>query len=161
MTAQRSRSTLILGLGNDVLMDDGVGLRAARRVAELVGDRADFVEACMASIDLLPIISGYERVIIVDAFRSPDFPPGTSVRAAPEDLPRGFGYRSLHTMPFQEMLDLGETLELEMPREVVIHGLAVAEASTFGETFTPEVGRSWLHWAASIAVREFGVEMEG
>ena len=149
---------MILGLGNDVLMDDGVGLRAARRVAELVGDRADFAEACVASIDLLPIISGYERVIVIDAFRSPDFPPGMSVRAAPEDLPRGFGYRSLHTMPFQEMLDLGETLELEMPREVVIHGLSVAEASTFGQTFTPGVAGSWAHWADSIAEREFGIK---
>jgi len=157
MTAHRSRSTLILGLGNDLLMDDGVGLRAARRVAELVGDRADLVEACLASVDLLPIINGYDRVIVVDAFYSPDFPPGMSVRAAPKDLPRGFGYRSLHTMPFQEMLELGETLELEMPREVVIHGLAVAEASTFGETFTPAVDRSWSQWAASIAAREFGV----
>ena len=42
--------TLVLGLGNEVLTDDGVGLRAARMVGSLAGDEADVVEACVATI---------------------------------------------------------------------------------------------------------------
>ena len=147
--------TLVLGLGNEVLGDDRVGLVAARRVAELAGGRADLAEACVATIDLLGVMAGYERVIVVDAYLSPKDPPGTAVRATPGDLPAGFGYRSFHTLPFREMLDLGRRLGLPVPREVVIHGLCVADPSTFGETLTPPVEAAWPGWAAAIAETEF------
>jgi hydrogenase maturation protease len=149
--------TLVLGLGNDILSDDGVGLRAARRVGEIIGTRADVVEASIATIDLLPLMSGYDRVIIIDAFVSPDLPPGTPVRASPEDLPDGFGYRSLHTLPFRAVLDMADRLEIPMPDEVVIHGLAVRDTSTFGESFSPAVEQAWEAWAEQISQTEFGV----
>jgi len=147
--------SLVLGLGNEVLKDDGVGLCAARRVAERAGGRADLALACMASIDLLPIMAGYDRVVVVDAYRSPTAAPGTPVHAAAEELPAGFGYRSPHTLPFAEMLAFGRELGLPMPREVSVHGLCVGDASTFGESFTPAVARAWRRWADGIAAEEF------
>ena len=156
MAGSSLSNTLILGLGNDILFDDGVGLLAARRVAELVGDAADVVEASVATIDLLSIMSGYDRVVIVDAFLSPDMPPGTPVRATAQDLPKGFGYRSFHTLTFSEVLELGDWLGVAMPSEVVIHGLAVDETTTFGETLSPRVAEVWQQWAEEIARVEFG-----
>ena len=148
--------TLVLGLGNDILSDDGVGLQAARRVGELIGDLADVAETSIATIDLLSMMSGYDRVVIVDAFLSRDLPAGTQVRATPEDLPKGFGYRSFHTLTFGEVMELGEWLGVAMPSEVVIHGLAVDETTTFGEDFSPPVAEAWEGWAEQIAHREFG-----
>lgn len=153
--------TLVLGLGNDILSDDGVGLQAARRVGEFIGDLADVAEASIATIDLLSIMSGYDRVVIVDAFLSRDLPAGTPVRATPEDLPKGFGYRSFHTLTFGEVMELGEWLGISMPKEVVIHGLAVDETSTFGEEFSPTVAEVWESWAEEIARSEFGCERDG
>ena len=115
-TAPAADPTLVLGLGNDILSDDGVGLLAARRVAELVGDLANVAEACVATIDLLALISGYDRVVIIDSFLSPDLPPGTPVRVTPDDLPEGFGYRSFHTLTFREMLDIGNWLGPPVPQ---------------------------------------------
>jgi hydrogenase maturation protease len=156
MAYDRKRPTLVLGLGNDILRDDGVGLCAARRVAEFAGDRADHAEACLATIDLLPVIAGYDRVIVVDAYVSDAEPPGTPVCGTPEDLPGGFGYRSNHTLPFRDMLAMGRKWGLPMPRHICIHGLTVAEASTFGQAFTPAVGRAWRPWAEAVARAEFG-----
>lgn len=150
--------TLVLGLGNDILSDDGVGLQAARRLGELIGDLADVAEASIATIDLLSIMSGYDRVLIVDAFLSRDLPAGTQVRATPEDLPRGFGYRSFHTLTFGEVMELGAWLGVSMPGEVVIHGLSVHQTDTFGEVFSPEVEQVWEGWAEEIACTEFGIE---
>lgn len=148
--------TLILGLGNDILRDDAVGLVAARRVAELAGGRADYEEACVATVDLLGMMSGYDRVIVIDAYVSSADPPGTTVRATPDDLPRGFGYRSFHTLPFREMLDLGREMGLPLPRQVSIHGLCVEDAVTFGQSFTPAVAGAWPAWAEKIVAQEFG-----
>jgi hydrogenase maturation protease len=149
--------TLLLGLGNELLRDDGVGLAAARRVSERVGDRADLAQACVANLDLLPIVRGYDRVVVVDAYVSATDPAGARVRATPEDLPRRFGHRSFHTLPFRELLDLGRAAGWPMPREISIHGLCVEEASTFGESFTPAVEQAWRTWADEIAREEFGV----
>ena len=151
----RAKTVLVLGLGNEILGDDGVGLLASRRVAELAGEQADHAEACVATLDLLPMIAGYERVIVVDAYLSPAELPGAAVRVASDDLPRGFGYRSFHTLPFREMLELGRSCGLPMPREVAVHGLRVEEVTTFGTAFSPSVERRWRAWAEEIARREF------
>lgn len=150
--------TLVLGLGNDILSDDGVGLQAARRVRELVGDGVKVAEACVATIDLLWLMSGYDRVVIIDSFHSPDLPPGTSVRVIPDDLPEGFGYRSFHSLTFREIVEIGNWLGLPFPSHITIHGLAVSNTSTFGQTFSPEVAKVWEEWAESIVDEEFGLE---
>jgi len=148
-------TTLLLGMGNDILTDDAVGLLASRRVAESVGDRVDYAETCVATIDLLPLLSGYRRVVVVDALVSSDLPPGTRVRAMAEDLPKGFGYRSFHTLPFRDMLEIGRRLEMDLPEEIVVHGLVVEDPSTFGEMPTPDVESAWRSWADEIAQMEF------
>jgi len=147
--------TLLLGLGNDILTDDAVGLLAARRVAELVGERVDFIETCVATVDLITVISGYRRVVVVDALVSADLPPGSRVRAMAEELPKGFGYRSFHTLPFSEMLEIGRRLEMDLPEEIIVHGLVVDDPSTFGEKPTPAVESAWRGWADEIAQMEF------
>ena len=154
----REGRVLVLGLGNEILRDDGVGLRAARRVAERASGRVDLAEACVATIDLLSVLKGYDRVVVIDAYVSRDSPPGTAVRATPEDLPRGFGYRSFHTLPFREMLELGRAIGWPMPREISIHGLSVEDASSFGTELTPRLAATWQRWADDIARTELGSE---
>jgi hydrogenase maturation protease len=147
-------TTLVLGLGNELLRDDGVGLCAARRVDELMGPRAELEEACVSTLDLLPVLRDRRRVVVVDAYVSELDPPGTAVHAAPEWLPHGFGYRSLHNLSFADMLSLGRRLDWPMPEYVSIHGLCVADPWTFGATFTPPVERAWRAWADRIAALE-------
>jgi hydrogenase maturation protease len=143
--------TLLLGLGNEALRDDGVGLAAVRRVASRLGSRVAVNEACVATLDLLLLVSGYRRLIVLDAWISETDPPGTPVRASPRHLPPGFGARSFHTFPFRDLLHLGRILGYPMPDEVVIHGLAVADTTTFGASFTPAVERAWRPWADRVA----------
>jgi hydrogenase maturation protease len=145
---------LILGLGNDLLSDDGVGLIAARRVAELVPG-ADYREECSATVDLLPILSGYDRVVVIDAYLCPELPPCTTVRAPAEELPAGFGHRSFHVFPFREILRLGRELGMPMPERVMVHGMCVADPYTFGDALSPRVAGAWPAWAESIARAEF------
>jgi hydrogenase maturation protease len=130
------------------------GLAAARRIAGRAGGEVDVREACVATIDLLPVIAGYDRVVILDAYEDPSVPAGTPVRADPRRLPRGFGARSAHTLPLGEMLEMGRDLGCPLPREVVVHGLCVAETMTFGTTFTPLVEAAWRAWADRVMKEE-------
>jgi hydrogenase maturation protease len=147
--------TLILSLGNELLGDDAVGLLAGRRVAERAGPRAAHAEACLATIDLLPLVAGRDRLVVVDAYVSLTDPPGTRLRTRPEACPPGFSYRSFHALPFAEMLALGTALGYDLPAEVVIHGLCVSEPLTLGEGLSPAVAAAWPSWAQEIARVEF------
>ena len=73
--------TLVLGLGNPILSDDGVGLRVARELENRLDQQeVTVVETSMAGLDLLDLLAGYDRAIIVDAIQTvggkvgPDLP---------------------------------------------------------------------------------------
>jgi hydrogenase maturation protease len=68
---------LILGLGNELLSDDAVGILAARVLKERLGDKADVVESSLSGMALLDLLVGYERAILIDAVKTGRTPPGT------------------------------------------------------------------------------------
>ena len=69
-TSQRRGPTLILGLGNAILCDDGVGIKAARYIAEL-GPNPDVVvkEAELAGFALIDLLEGFDRAVVIDAVK--------------------------------------------------------------------------------------------
>ena len=77
---------LVLGLGNDLLCDDGVGLVAARRLAETIDDRADVVTSSLHGLALIDYFIGYERAVVVDAVQTGLHPPGTVIEMDMADL---------------------------------------------------------------------------
>ena len=63
--------TLVLGLGNPILSDDGVGIRVAHEVAnQLNSTQVTVVETTAAGLSLLDSIVGYDKVIIIDAIQT-------------------------------------------------------------------------------------------
>lgn len=74
--------TLVLGLGNPILTDDGVGIHVARAVVSRLTSHPDlaegirFAEASVGGLRLLELLAGYERVILVDAIQTPNGVPG-------------------------------------------------------------------------------------
>jgi hydrogenase maturation protease len=132
--------TLILGLGNDILTDDAVGLLVARGVAPRVGPDVDVREAAVAGFDLVDLLAGYERAIIVDAIKTTAGTPGDIYRLTPADLPRSEGrLAAIHEIGLPAALDLGRLLGHPMPAQVVILAVEIAEDRVFGEQPTPAV----------------------
>ena len=134
--------TLILGLGNPILTDDGVGIYIARAVAQRCS-RVDvtFAEASVGGLRLLEVIAGYERVIIVDAIQTASGQPGDLYRLHPSDLHVSLHAGSTHDLSLVGALALGRGLDIPLPQDEAITILAVEveEVSTFGETCTPRV----------------------
>ena len=58
---------LVLGLGNDILGDEAVGLLAARRLRALLPESVDVVESGGGGLDLLDVLEGYDRAILLDS----------------------------------------------------------------------------------------------
>ena len=116
-------ATLVLGVGNILLRDEGVGVRAVEVLGKT--DLPDGVEALdggTLGIDLVDLIAGRERLIVIDTVRAGG-PPGTIYRLSVDDLLHpDVPNLSLHQTGLLEALQMAEHLGCA-PRDVLIFGI--------------------------------------
>jgi hydrogenase maturation protease len=136
--------TLVIGLGNTILKDDGVGIYAAREVCRRLakvdaGSRPDFIESEVAGFALMELMAGWERIILLDSIQFDGLAPGAVVRLEPADLRTSLRLRSVHEIDLPTVMELGRHLGLQMPRRVIIFGIQAEDACTFGESLSSSV----------------------
>ncbi len=147
LAAYPSPRTLVLGLGNPILRDDGVGWRiveSLRGRESPLGNNIEFDTFSRGGLALMERLIGYRRAVLVDAIETEGGAPGTVHRLKPDRLPRPPSLRarhsdSVHDLSLPAALELGRRLGAELPDEVYIVAVEVADAHDFGETLTPEV----------------------
>ena len=130
---------LILGLGNPLLGDEGIGVQVVEELKglELPGG-VTVVEGGTAGPGLIGLMEGYRRVIIVDA-ADMGHPPGRVVRFTPWEaqFKTAEAPLSLHQIGLGEVLALAEALEVA-PAELVIIGIQPGRVEV-GVGLSPEV----------------------
>jgi hydrogenase maturation protease len=130
----------VLGLGNDILTDDAVGLLVVRAVRAQLGDAPAIAvhETMEMGLTLLDEIADAESLILVDAVQTGGVPPGHVHELDTEELPQVTA-TSPHFLGVGETLALGASLGLLMPRRVRIIAIEVADPYTLGTHPTPAV----------------------
>ncbi|MBI5395421.1 MAG: hydrogenase maturation protease [Verrucomicrobia bacterium] len=130
--------TIVVGLGNDLIADDGVGVLAARALKAGLAGRADVVETAMHGLALLDIFLGYDRAILLDAIQTGKQPPGAVIEINAAELDPVIA-PSPHFAGLPEMVALARQLQLDFPKEFRIFAVEVADARTIGGPMTPAV----------------------
>lgn len=154
---------LVLGLGNPILADDGIGLLVAQKVRDILPSHAqvEIRERSVAGFDLLEMLSGFQRVIVIDAIKTAGGKPGSVYRLAPEDLPTSERLVAAHEIGLSTAISLGRLMGIEMPREVVIYAVEVEDNRTFRETCSPAVTAAVDVVAALVALEVEGHPAKG
>jgi len=135
--------TLVLGLGNPILSDDGVGIRVAHEVAnQLNSTQVTVVETSAAGLSLLDSIVGYDRVIIIDAIQTEKGEAGQIYRMGAEDFSSTKHFVSPHQVNLATAMELGKMLNLAMPQEITVFAIEAKDITTFSEKCTPEVEKA-------------------
>lgn len=118
---------VILGVGNLLLADEGVGIHAIRALAERdLPSGVELVDGGTATLNLLPYLQGARRVIVIDALKAGGS-PGDIYRCHPEDLVGDQEQpMSLHQVDFVQMLQMGERLGYRIG-PTVIYGVEPGE----------------------------------
>ncbi len=132
------RPVLLLGLGNDILTDDAIGLEVARALrGELARDpRIEVRETTEMGLALLDFLVGRRAVLLVDAIQTGTVPPGTLLEPDPADWEaRGGG--NPHLLGVAATLALGRRCGLPMPEWVKILAIEIADPFTLGTALTP------------------------
>ena len=144
--------TLVIGLGNPILTDDGVGVRVAYAVQEALASKpygdVTVTEASVGGLHLMELMVGYDRAILIDALspsgseRSERNDPGTVQRLTLDDLRRISPTQhsaSAHDTNLVTALETGRRMGFSLPRQVLIYAIQVENVSDFGERPTPAV----------------------
>jgi hydrogenase maturation protease len=129
-------SIRIIGLGNEFRGDDAVGLMAARRLRQVIGDRAEVIEAELAGIDLMELIKEARVVILIDAARSGQA-AGTIYRfdASADPIGGQLFAHSSHAIGLSEALELARALGT-LPATVIVYGVEVGNVEA-GRPLSP------------------------
>lgn len=132
--------TLVLGFGNPISTDDGVGVKVVRALKPRVDDpQVTLHESSLGGLNLLDILVGYDRAIIVDAIQTRGGTAGDVHHLSPDDFEPCLHVSCAHGVDFATALELGRKIGLRLPRDIAIVAVEVQDVTTFGEECTPAV----------------------
>ena len=158
----RPSSILVIGLGNPILGDDGVGWRVAEEVrrrleigdwglrnadrrghSEIRNPKSEIEVDCAAlgGLSLMERLIGYDRAILIDAISTGQMPSGTMTRFALEELPDlGAGHTtSPHDTSLQTALKMGRAMGVPLPDEITVVAVESQTVYDFSEELSPPV----------------------
>jgi hydrogenase maturation protease len=148
----RGPRLLVLGLGNDLLRDDSIGLRLAQSLSDRLpaGSNVTILQSVEAGLALLDIVAGYDELIIVDAVQTGHAEPGFVHELDVGQLPLLPG-GTPHFLGVAEMLALGRELHLPVPAKARVFAVEVEDPYTLEKGLTPALAGSF---SAIVALLE-------
>ncbi len=119
----KKKPILILGVGNSIQMDDGIGVHVLEELKKIsLPGNVELFDGGTAGFDLINVVSERKKVVVIDAVNGGE-PPGTIYRFTPEDIKsRNIMYDSLHQLGIIESLQMAKLLD-KYPEECVIFGV--------------------------------------
>jgi hydrogenase maturation protease len=153
--------TIVIGLGNPVLGDDGVGWRVADEVEAAIGAAraagrtmpAVRIECLgVGGLTLMETISGYVVAILIDAAQFPGRPIG-DVRSGPFSELEGGGaghLDSAHDVSLDSALELGRRLGAALPERIYTVTVQIEARDAFAEGLSPDVGAAVPEAVAAV-----------
>ncbi len=135
--------TVIVGVGNPVLTDDGVGLRVAQELERRLAGRGgvEVRQRCAGGLSLMEAMAGYERAFLIDAIES-GAAAGSIHEMDTGGLPRTRNASSSHNGSLRAALEMAREAGLRIPGEIRVWAVEAGDLTTFGERLTPEVERA-------------------
>ena len=137
--------TLVVGLGNPILGDDGVGWKIAEEIEQhLPHDQSIAVDRLsLGGISLMEHLIGYDRTILIDAFASDEGLGSIHVMNL-NVLPNysAFHISSAHDTTLQNAIEMGRSLGAYLPEDITVVGIATQRIYDFSEELSPPVAEA-------------------
>jgi hydrogenase maturation protease len=137
--------TLVIGIGNLLRSDDGVGLHIIEALRkESVNDNVDLCEA-LSGLDIMDSVKGYDRIIMVDAIQRGGI-PGQVYQLTIENIKDSQTVHSFSThlnMDFLKILELGKRLfPGKITEDIIIIGVEAEDITTISDKCTAQVDKA-------------------
>jgi len=128
---------IIIGIGNNLLSDDGVG----PYLAEQIGQKLDFPHSSVThlSLELLDLVLGRRLIYIIDSFRNSEIPIGEVVQFTLDDLEYRQNPSYSHGITIPIIFNIGKKLYKSMPENAYFFGINVSDNQTISDSFSDEL----------------------
>ncbi|TSA34726.1 MAG: hydrogenase maturation protease [Porphyromonadaceae bacterium] len=129
---------LVLGIGNEILTDDGIGPRLVNDLSKnCLNQNVHFACACVGGLEIIELLNGYDEAILIDAIRTKNGTPGSVYLFSPDDFRETMHLSNLHDISFLTALRLGKKLNIKLPEEIRIIAVEIIEDREFSNELTP------------------------
>lgn len=134
--------TIVIGLGNPILGDDGVGWKVAEEIIKLELSKSNLIEVDCLSVGGLTLMEhmvGYNRAILIDAIQTGKNPPGTVIQIRLEDMPEQIAGHtaSAHDVNLHTAIQLGHEMGAQLPEQIFIVGIEAQRVYDISEELSP------------------------
>ncbi|WP_400208378.1 hydrogenase maturation protease [Candidatus Methanomassiliicoccus intestinalis] len=132
--------TLVLGIGSPIMSDDAIGLRTLAELEKMNLENVTLEEACTSGLDLIEIMIGYDRVIIIDAIMNYADKAGTVMVLDSEAFSNSVHGVNAHEANIPSTIALGRKIAPDdFPKDIKFVAVEVNDVFTVNDHMTPEV----------------------
>ncbi len=135
--------TLVVGLGNPILGDDGIGWHIAQKLQQIKSIPSDVTIECLAigGISLMEALIDYDRAILIDAIVTHQTPIGSVNQYRLEELPNPTSghLSSAHDTSLINALQVGKAMGAHLPQEITVVTVESEKVYDFSEELTADV----------------------
>lgn len=154
--------TLILGLGNPGFAGERMGLDVARGLHAALSDPyIDIVEIPASEIDLLGVVAGYRKVVIVDCVQGGDGDIGELRRLGLDDLELVDGHVSEYGTEYRATVEIPGLDNVSMPQEISVYAIEVGTSAAQSAEMLEMVREAVPRLVEQIVREEFSYRMPG
>ncbi len=144
--------TLILGMGNTLLSDDGIGIITKRFLEKQLAYSCniDFCETSWGGFRIIDLLKGYDYAIIVDSIKTNSKQLGYIHHLQPTDLLPSLRLTSYHDINFITAIKLAEELNEKVPSLIDIFAIEINDNITIRESISPSLWSSILNCSNKV-----------
>ncbi|MFO7678402.1 MAG: hydrogenase maturation protease [Thermoplasmatota archaeon] len=133
--------TIVLGIGNQILGDDGVGIHVVNEIRKYINDsNVTIDEAITGGMNLLDLLLGYDKAILVDAVKSDEVMHGQVKRIELSDFNTMHSCNP-HDVSLLQAIDMAKKMgEKNIPKKIIIIGILMKNIPCeFSEQLSKEI----------------------
>ena len=139
-----SQKILILGIGNEILTDDGIGPKIVKQLEkDSPVENVEYQTASMGGLDILELIREYDKVVFIDAIKTRGGVPGDVYYLKPENFKETLHLSNMHDISFLHAIELGKQLDIKVPGDIHIIAIEIVEDLVFEDTFSPQIEKRY------------------
>lgn len=145
----QSEVTLLIGLGNPILGDDGVGWKIVSEVEAILKSREfstsrpeiEVEYLSLGGLSLMEKMVGFENVVVVDSIFTGNNPNGTIYSLPLSKIPNlsSSHTTSVHDTSLSNAIQVGKKMGLKLPQDIWIVAVEAENTHTFSEQLSPEI----------------------
>ena len=133
------KKNLILGIGSEILSDEGIVLMLIDDLKSEFEEKTDFTTALTGSLDLINEINGYENLLILDTIISVNGEPGSVNDFDLDDYQPTMHLENFHDSSLPVTIALGRKLGYELPKKIHIITVEISDNKTISNQLSPQI----------------------